>query len=33
LFKSASTLSRAAPPKTPPLPKLSENIKKLMFYC
>ncbi|KAF7828018.1 Protein argonaute 7 [Senna tora] len=33
LFKSSSTLSRAAPPKTAPLPKLSENIKKLMFYC
>lgn len=33
LFRSASTLSRAAPPKTAPLPKLSENIKKLMFYC
>ncbi|XP_019433398.1 PREDICTED: protein argonaute 7 [Lupinus angustifolius] len=33
LFKSTSTISRAAPPKTPPLPKLSENIKKLMFYC
>ncbi|AES96874.1 putative post-transcriptional gene silencing PAZ-Argonaute family protein [Medicago truncatula] len=33
LFRSASTLSRAATPKTPPLPKLSENIKKLMFYC
>ncbi|GAU45842.1 hypothetical protein TSUD_175410 [Trifolium subterraneum] len=33
LFRSDSTLSRAAPPKTPPLPKLSENIKKLMFYC
>lgn len=33
LFRSTSTLSRAAPPKTAPLPKLSENIKKLMFYC
>ncbi|XP_015943864.2 protein argonaute 7 [Arachis duranensis] len=33
LFKGSSTLSRAAPPKTAPLPKLSENIKKLMFYC
>lgn len=30
---SISTFSRAAPPKTMPLPKLSENIKKLMFYC
>ncbi|KAF4396364.1 protein argonaute 7-like [Cannabis sativa] len=28
-----SSLSRAASPKTMPLPKLSENIKKLMFYC
>lgn len=27
------TLSRAAPPKTTPLPKLSESVKKLMFYC
>ncbi|KAK3421876.1 protein argonaute 7 [Eucalyptus grandis] len=26
-------LSRDAPPKTTPLPKLSENVKKLMFYC
>ena len=26
-------LSRAAPPKITPLPKLSENVKKLMFYC
>lgn len=33
LFRNTSTLSRAAPPKTAPLPKLSENIKKLMFYC
>lgn len=31
--KSTSALSRAAPPKTMPLPKLSENLKKLMFYC
>ncbi|KAI9085445.1 hypothetical protein K1719_032606 [Acacia pycnantha] len=33
LSKGISSLSRAAPPKTTPLPKLSENIKKLMFYC
>ncbi|XP_060196789.1 protein argonaute 7 [Lycium barbarum] len=26
-------ISRVAPPKTTPLPKLTENIKKLMFYC
>lgn len=31
--RNTSTLSRAAPPKTTPLPKLSENVKKLMFYC
>ncbi|KAF5939131.1 hypothetical protein HYC85_023390 [Camellia sinensis] len=30
---AASTISRAAPPKATPLPKLSENVKKLMFYC
>ena len=30
---TASTISRAAPPKAAPLPKLSENVKKLMFYC
>lgn len=29
----SSNVSRAAPPKTTPLPKLTENIKKLMFYC
>ena len=33
LARSTSALSRAAPPKTAPLPKLSENVKKLMFYC
>ncbi|XP_054808821.1 protein argonaute 7 isoform X2 [Prosopis cineraria] len=33
LYGSTTTLSRAAPPKTAPLPRLSENIKKLMFYC
>ncbi|KAI9111851.1 hypothetical protein K1719_017541 [Acacia pycnantha] len=32
-YRSSSTLSRAAPPKTVPLPRLSENIKKLMFFC
>ncbi|KAA8529385.1 hypothetical protein F0562_033816 [Nyssa sinensis] len=31
--RSASTISRPAPPKATPLPKLSENVKKLMFYC
>ncbi|KAL5553720.1 hypothetical protein UlMin_041121 [Ulmus minor] len=31
--RSASTFSRAGPPKTTPLPKLSENVKNLMFYC
>ncbi|KAJ8774532.1 hypothetical protein K2173_016978 [Erythroxylum novogranatense] len=31
--KNASTISRAAPPKATPLPKLRENVKKLMFYC
>ncbi|KAK6116445.1 hypothetical protein DH2020_049907 [Rehmannia glutinosa] len=30
---SSSTISRASPPKPMPLPKLSENIRKLMFYC
>ncbi|CAI9785259.1 unnamed protein product [Fraxinus pennsylvanica] len=28
-----STISRALPPKAMPLPKLTENIRKLMFYC
>ncbi|KAE8023197.1 hypothetical protein FH972_008926 [Carpinus fangiana] len=32
-MRNASTFSRAAPPKATPLPKLSENVKKLMFYC
>lgn len=32
-MRNASTLSRPAPPKATPLPKLSENLKKLMFYC
>lgn len=31
--RTTSTLSRAGPPKASPLPKLSENVKKLMFYC
>uniref|UniRef100_A0ABD2Y417 Protein argonaute 7 n=1 Tax=Cinchona calisaya TaxID=153742 RepID=A0ABD2Y417_9GENT len=31
--RGATTISRAAPPKATPLPKLTENIKKLMFYC
>ncbi|XP_059655791.1 protein argonaute 7 [Cornus florida] len=31
--RSAPAFSRAAPPKATPLPKLSENVKKLMFYC
>ncbi|GFZ18268.1 argonaute family protein [Actinidia rufa] len=30
---SGSTVSRTAPPKASPLPKLCENVKKLMFYC
>ncbi|CAK7326137.1 unnamed protein product [Dovyalis caffra] len=32
-MRNASTISRAAPPKAAPLPRLSENVKKLMFYC
>nr|XP_009411077.2 PREDICTED: protein argonaute 7 isoform X2 [Musa acuminata subsp. malaccensis] len=28
-----STLSRAGPLQTAPLPKLRDNVKKLMFYC
>lgn len=31
--RSASTFSRASAPKAAPLPKLSENVKNLMFYC
>ncbi|XP_057542908.1 protein argonaute 7 [Amaranthus tricolor] len=27
------TISRVGPPKATPLPKISENVKKLMFYC
>ncbi|XP_010258604.1 PREDICTED: protein argonaute 7-like [Nelumbo nucifera] len=30
---AAASPSRAAPPKTTPLPKLNEKVKKLMFYC
>ncbi|OVA12232.1 Argonaute/Dicer protein [Macleaya cordata] len=31
---TTSSISRASPPlKTTPLPKLSENVKKTMFYC
>ncbi|PKA59859.1 Protein argonaute 7 [Apostasia shenzhenica] len=30
---SRSTICRAAPPRTVPLPKLKESVKKLMFYC
>ena len=26
-------VSRVGPPKTIPLPKLSDNVKNLMFYC
>lgn len=33
LMGSSSAICRAAPPKAAPLPKLSENVKKLMFYC
>lgn len=29
----ASSMSRAGPPKATPLPDISENVKKLMFYC
>ncbi|MBA0692566.1 hypothetical protein Goari_010117 [Gossypium aridum] len=32
-MRSSPTISRPAPPKATPLPTLSENIKKLMFYC
>ncbi|KAK8547032.1 hypothetical protein V6N13_099777 [Hibiscus sabdariffa] len=31
--RNSNAISRAAPPKATPLPKLSENVKKLMFYC
>ncbi|WOK92320.1 protein argonaute 7 isoform X2 [Canna indica] len=30
---AGSTLSRAGPLQTAPLPKLRDNVKKLMFYC
>ncbi|KAF2299119.1 hypothetical protein GH714_030710 [Hevea brasiliensis] len=32
-MRNASTISRAAPPKATPLPKLNDNVKNLMFYC
>ncbi|XP_010551411.1 PREDICTED: protein argonaute 7 [Tarenaya hassleriana] len=31
--RSMQMTSRVGPPKTIPLPKLSENVKNLMFYC
>ncbi|XP_039057840.1 protein argonaute 7-like [Hibiscus syriacus] len=31
--RNSKAMSRATPPKATPLPKLSENVKKLMFYC
>ena len=31
--RGSNTLSRAAAPLTSPLPKLRDNVKKLMFYC
>lgn len=30
---TSSAVSRSSPPQAMPLPKLSENIRKLMFYC
>ncbi|XP_043691980.1 protein argonaute 7-like isoform X2 [Telopea speciosissima] len=30
---TAATLSRSGPPKATPLPKLNDNVRKLMFYC
>ncbi|KAG6398870.1 hypothetical protein SASPL_140341 [Salvia splendens] len=30
---TSPTVSRSAPPQAMPLPKLSDNIRKLMFYC
>ncbi|CBI38237.3 unnamed protein product, partial [Vitis vinifera] len=33
VYSLCYTFVRSAPPKTTPLPKLSENVKKLMFYC
>ncbi|OAY50078.1 protein argonaute 7 [Manihot esculenta] len=32
-MRNACTISRASPPKATPLPKLSEKVKNLMFYC
>lgn len=31
--RGAAVVSRAGPPRTLPLPKLRESVKKLMFYC
>ncbi|KAM7269483.1 hypothetical protein ACFE04_024980 [Oxalis oulophora] len=31
--RSVSTISRSSPPRAKPLPKLSEKVRKLMFYC
>ncbi|XP_038705908.1 protein argonaute 7 isoform X2 [Tripterygium wilfordii] len=31
--RDSSTVCRSTPPKATPLPKLRENLKKLMFYC
>ncbi|XP_065860504.1 protein argonaute 7 [Euphorbia lathyris] len=31
--RNGAAISRAGPPKATPLPKLSENVKNLMFYC
>ncbi|EPS67433.1 hypothetical protein M569_07337, partial [Genlisea aurea] len=30
---ASSGISRASPPETVPLPRISDNIRKLMFYC
>ncbi|KAG9133037.1 hypothetical protein Leryth_023726 [Lithospermum erythrorhizon] len=31
--KGGCSISRTSPPKATPLPKISENLKNLMFYC
>ncbi|XP_042499404.1 protein argonaute 7 isoform X3 [Macadamia integrifolia] len=31
--RTTAALSRSAPPKATPLPKLNDNLRKLMFYC
>ncbi|WCJ22183.1 Argonaute family protein [Euphorbia peplus] len=31
--RNGAVISRVGPPKAAPLPKLSENVKNLMFYC